>query len=156
MAVLIAIAWRGLVPGNGKESRMSDITWFRVGAGLLAFLALGFGIPAAIGAVHFARTHEVWRLWGFPTYAPDVFQRWGVRAHPSTLMVSFAVVCGLAVVASVLLWIPATATVGAIAGILLIVVQAVFWCGFVLPVGPPGGLLAAVAIIVGLVLRIRG
>jgi hypothetical protein len=51
------------------------IIFFRIAAGLIAFVSLGFGIPAVLGALHLARTGEVWRLWGFPTYGPGSFVR---------------------------------------------------------------------------------
>ncbi len=134
------------------ESGMAGVA-FRIGAALLAFAGLGFGIPAAIGAVHYARTGSVWQLWGYPSYDAGLFERWGLSVSPTVLMVAFAVVCSLAVLAAVLLWIPSAATFGAISGLVLIVAQAVFWIGFVLPFGPPLGVLAAIAVVAGLVLR---
>lgn len=127
-------------------------TLFRIGAVLLAFVALGFGIPAVIGAARFARTGTIWRLWGYPTYDATSFGRLGVRLPPTVLMVAFAVVCALAVVAAAMLWIPATRSLGAFAGIALIAAQALFWFGFELPYGPPLGISAAILIIAGLVM----
>lgn len=125
---------------------------FRIGAGALALAALGFGIPAVIGAAHFLRTGSVWRLWGYPTYGPGLFGRWGAWAAPAALMSAFAVVCALTLVAAVLLWIPPVAMIGAVAGLVLIAGQAVFWLGFQLPFGPPLGVLAGTAIVVGILL----
>jgi hypothetical protein len=122
---------------------------FRIAAGLLAFVSLGFGIPGILGALHYTRTGEVWRLWGFPTYGPGHFERWGVPVS-AALMLAFSAACALAVAAAVLLWIPATALVGAIAALVLLCVQAVFWVGFELPFGPPFGVAAAILIVVGL------
>lgn len=123
---------------------------FRIAAGLVAVLALGFGIPGIFGAAHLARTGEVWRLWGFPTYGPGQFEKWGVP-FSAALIVVFSAVCALALGAAVLLWIPSTAIVGAIAALVLLAAQAVFWIGFELPFGPPLAILAAAAIVVGLV-----
>lgn len=134
---------------------VADIA-FRIGSGLLAFAALGFGIPAVIGAAHTARTGSTWRLWGFPAYDPTAFERWGVRLPAVGLMIAFAVVCALAVIAAVLLWIPPLAPAAAVAGLVLILAQAVFWAGFVLPFGPPAGILAAIALAVGLATRPGG
>lgn len=126
------------------------IIFFRIAAGLVAFVSLGFGIPGLLGAVHFARTGEVWRLWGFPTYGPGLFEKWGV-ANSAALMAAFSAVCALALGAAVLLWIPGTALVGAIAALVLLLAQAVFWVGFELPFGPPFGIAAAALIVLGLV-----
>lgn len=130
----------------------AEVAW-RIGSGPLAFAALGFGIPAVIGAAHFARTGSVWQLWGFPSYGPGLFEGWGLWGAPVGLMAAFAGVCGLAAVTAVLLWIPSVALVGAVAGLVLIAAQAVFWVGFQLPFGPPLGLLAAIALVIGLVAR---
>jgi hypothetical protein len=126
------------------------IIFFRIAAGLVAFVSLGFGIPGVLGALHYARTGEVWPLWGFPTYGPGSFEKWGVP-NSAALMVAFSAVCALAVGAAVLLWIPGTAVVGAIAALVLLLAQAVFWVGFELPFGPPFGIAAAALIVLGLV-----
>jgi hypothetical protein len=126
------------------------IIYFRIAAGLLAFVSLGFGVPAVIGALHYARTGEVWRLLGFPTYGPGLFEKWGVPTSAG-LMVAFSAACALAVGAAVLLWIPSTAVVGAIAALVLLLAQAVFWVGYELPFGPPFGIAAAALIVFGLV-----
>lgn len=125
------------------------LIWFRIAAGVIAFLALGFGIPGVIGTVHYLRTGEVWRLWGFPTYGPGQFEKWGVP-FSATLLVAFSAVCALALGAAVLLWLPGTAVVGAIAALVLLLAQAVFWIGFELPFGPPLGIAAVVLIVLGL------
>jgi hypothetical protein len=131
------------------HSRMA-IIYFRIAAGLVAFVSLGFGIPAVIGALHYTRTGEVWRLLGFPTYGPGLFEKWGVPTSAG-LMMAFSAVCALAVGAAVLLSIPGTAVVGAIAALVLLLAQAVFWVGYELPFGPPFGIAAVVLIVIGLV-----
>jgi hypothetical protein len=118
------------------------IIYFRIAAGLIAFVSLGFGIPGVIGALHYARTGEVWRLFGFPAYGPGLFEKWGVP-NSAGLMVAFS--------AAVLLWIPGTAVVGAIAALVLLLAQAVFWVGYELPFGPPFGIAAVALIVLGLV-----
>jgi hypothetical protein len=125
------------------------IIFFRIAAGLVAFVSLGFGIPAVVGALHYARTGEVWRLWGFPTYGPGLFEKWSMP-NPAGLMLAFSAVCALALGAAVLLWIPGTAVAGAIAALVLLMAQAVFWIGFELPFGPPFGIAAAALIVIGL------
>jgi hypothetical protein len=67
------------------------------------------------------------------------------------LMVAFSAVCALALGAAVLLWIPGTAVVGAIAALVLLLAQAVFWIGYELPFGPPFGIAAAALIVLGLI-----
>lgn len=125
------------------------IIFFRIAAGLIAFVSLGFGIPAILGALHFARTGEVWRLWGFPTYGPGLFEKWGVP-NSVALMVVFSATCALALGAAILLWAPGTAVVGAVAALVLLLAQAVFWVGYELPFGPPFGIAAAALIVLGL------
>lgn len=125
------------------------IIFFRIAAGLIAFVSLGFGIPAILGALHFARTGEVWRLWGFPTYGPGLFEKWGVP-NSAALMVVFSAICALALGAAILLWAPGTAVVGAVAALVLLLAQAVFWVGYELPFGPPFGIAAAALIVLGL------
>lgn len=127
-----------------------ETIFFRIAAGLVAFVSLGFGIPAVLGALHYQRTGEVWRLWGFPTYGPGMFEKWGVP-NSAGLMVAFSVVCALALGSAVLLWIPGTAVIGSIAALVLLLAQAVFWVGYQLPFGPPFGIAAAVLIVIGLV-----
>jgi prepilin signal peptidase PulO-like enzyme (type II secretory pathway) len=124
------------------------LIWFRIAAGIIALLALGFGIPGLLGALHFQRTGEVWRLWGFPTYGPGTFEKWGIPLS-AALMVAFSAVCALALGAAVLMWLPETALVGAIAALVLLLAQAVFWIGFELPFGPPLGIAAVVLIVLG-------
>jgi hypothetical protein len=126
------------------------IIFFRIAAGLVGFVSLGFGIPAVLGALHYSRTGEVWRLWGFPTYGPGLFEKWG-WPNSAGLMVAFSAVCALALGAALLLWSPGTALLGAIAALVLLLAQAVFWVGYQLPFGPPFGIAAAALIVLGLV-----
>jgi hypothetical protein len=125
------------------------IIYFRIAAGLVAFVSLGFGIPGVIGALHYARTGEVWRLLGFPTYGPGLFEKWGVP-NSAMLMMTFSAVCAVSVGTAVLLSIPGTAVVGAVAALVLLLAQAVFWVGYQLPFGPPFGIAAAALIVLGL------
>ena len=131
------------------------IIFFRIAAGLVVFVSLGFGIPAVLGALHYGRTGEVWRLGGFPTYGPGLFEKWGLP-NSAGLMVLFASVCAAALGAAVLLWIPGTAGLGAIAALVLLLAQAVFWVGYQLPFSPPFGIAAAALIVLGLVSSARG
>jgi hypothetical protein len=107
-------------------------------AGVLSVvLGLGFGIPGILGAVHLARTGEVWRFLGFPTYGGGPFERIGLP--PSVpLLVAFAVVCAAEVVVGVLLWTDAPHA--GLLSYLLLPFELVFWVGFALPFGPLLGL----------------
>jgi hypothetical protein len=126
------------------------IIFFRIAAGLIAFVSLGFGIPGILGTVHYVRTGRVWQLWGFPTYGPGLFEKWGVP-FSAALLVAFSAVCMLGLGAAILLWIPGAAVVGAVAALVLLLAQAVFWVGFELPFGPPFGIAAVALIVLGLV-----
>ena len=100
-------------------------------------LGLGFGIPAVLGTVHFARTGEVLIVMGFPSYGRGPFERIGL-ATSVPLLVAFVLVCLAEVVlgAVLLLGRPHAATLG----YLLLPFEFVFWIGFALPFGPPLGI----------------
>jgi hypothetical protein len=128
---------------------------FRVAAAQLALLSIGFGIPGVIGAEHFTRIGYVWQLWGQPTYDPVGFESLGVDVAVVPAILVFLVTCSLGVIAAILLWIRPTAVIGAILAIVVTALQAVFWVGFVLPFGPPGGLIVVALVAIGLLLRRR-
>ena len=122
----------------------------------LAFLSLGFGTFGVIGAEYAARTGAIWMAeTGFPTYDPAGFERWGLHIDVIPAILAFVAACIVGVVASVLLWIRATAVAGAVLAIVAVVAQAVFWFAFDLPFGPPAGVIVVVAVVVGLILRRR-
>jgi hypothetical protein len=100
-------------------------------------LGLGFGIPAVAGAVHFARTGEVWMFLGFPTYGGGPFERIGLLTSVP-LLSAFALVClaEVAVGIMLLLDLPHAVTISH----LLLPLELVFWIGFALPFGPPLGI----------------
>lgn len=52
--------------------------------------------------------------------SPGLFEKWGVP-NSAALMAAFSAVCALTLGAAVLLWIPGTALVGAIAALVLLV-----------------------------------
>jgi hypothetical protein len=100
-------------------------------AAILAWLAgLGFGIPAAVGAVYFARHHEVWLLAGLPTNGDGPFLDWGIP-NSTGLQSAFVAVCAAEVALGVLLW----RSRGRILSVALLPVELVFWIGFALPFG---------------------
>jgi hypothetical protein len=104
-------------------------------------LGLGFGIPGAIGAVHFARTHEVWTFLGFPTYGRGLFEKWGVETS-TALIIGFVVVCLAEVALGVMILADAPGT--KVFGIALLPFEFVYWVGFALPFGPPLGIARSV------------
>lgn len=102
-------------------------------AGVLAvLLGLGFGIPGVIGARHFAREHEVWQLFGFPTYGDGPFERAGI-ATTVPLLVGFVVVCAAEVAVGVLLLADWHAALWLSLAILPF--ELAYWTGFALPYG---------------------
>ncbi len=100
-------------------------------------LGLGFGLPAIVGARHFAQTGEVWMFMGFPAYGGGPFERIGLLTSVP-LLIGFALVClaEVAVGVMLLLDVPHAATVS----YLLLPFEFVFWIGFALPFGPPLGI----------------
>lgn len=100
-------------------------------------LGLGFGIPGVVGALHLARTGEVWTFLGFPTYGGGPLERWGVPTSVA-LVTGFVVVCVAEVVLGVMILADAPGTRAL--SIALLPFELVYWVGFALPVGPPLGL----------------
>jgi hypothetical protein len=100
-------------------------------------LALGFGIPGILGAIHLSRTGEVWTFMGFPTYGGGPFERVGISSTV-LLIAGFVVVCAAELVVGVLLWVEAPHA--ALLSLLLLPFEMVFWIGFALPFGPPVGI----------------
>ena len=100
-------------------------------------LGLGFGLPAIVGARHFAQAGEVWTFLGFPTYGGGPFERIGLPTSVP-LLIGFVLVClaEVAVGVMLLLDVPHAATVS----YLLLPFEFVFWIGFALPFGPPFGI----------------
>ena len=114
-------------------------------AGLVSVvLGLGFGIPGILGAVHLARTHEVWTLMGFPTYGGGPFERVGLSSSVP-LILAFVVVCAAEVAVGVLLWTDSSHA--ALLSHLLLPFELVFWIGFALPFGPLLGIARTVAVL---------
>ncbi len=108
----------------------------RVAAVCSILLALGFGLPGVIGALHLARTGEVWTFLGFPTYGGGPFERLGLDTTVGLISV-FVVVCAAELAAGVLLWVEAPHA--ALYSLLLLPFEMLFWIGFALPFGPPLG-----------------
>jgi hypothetical protein len=109
------------------------MTAARLAAGFSWLSGLGFGLPAVYGAVHFARTGEVWQFMGFPAYGHGPFERIGI---PTTvpLLAGFAAVCGAEVVAGSLLWRGHRS--GRKLALALLPFEIAYWAGFALPLGP--------------------
>ena len=107
-------------------------------------LGLGFGIPALAGTVHFARTGEVWTLFGFPTYGGGPFERISLTTSVP-LLIAFTLVCAAEVGVGVLLLldVPHASTFAH----LLLPIELVFWVGFALPFGPPLGIARSVLLL---------
>ena len=110
-------------------------------------LGLGFGLPGAYGAVHFARHAEVWTFLGFPTYGGGPFERWGLPTSVE-LLLGFVLVCAAEVVVGVLLWRDVAAAPWL--AFVLLPVELAFWIGFALPFGPLLGLARTALVIAAL------
>ncbi|MBN9141145.1 MAG: hypothetical protein J0H23_10000 [Micrococcales bacterium] len=122
-------------------------------AGTLALLAgLGFGIPAVVGAVHMARYHGIWTLWGFPSYGRGAFEQvLGIRSSVP-LIIGFAVVCLALCVTGVLVVIGRRQARRALA---VVLVPALVYClGFTLPSGIVAvALIGLLLVVASLILR---
>jgi hypothetical protein len=100
-------------------------------------LGVGFGLPAILGTLHFARTGEVWTFLGFPAYGGGPFEQLGLPTSVP-LLIGFVLVClaEVAVGVMLLLDVPQAAT----ASYVLLPFEFAFWIGFALPFGPPLGI----------------
>lgn len=106
----------------------------RAAAGMCSiFLGLGFGVPGILGALHHARTGEVWTFLGFPTYGEGPFERFGIHTGVP-LLLGFVLVCALEVVVGILLFTSWDAA--PLVSHLLLPFELAFWVGFALPLGP--------------------
>jgi hypothetical protein len=74
-------------------------------------LGLGFGLPCAVGILHFAKTGEVWTFVGFPSYGGGPFERAGIRTGVP-LLIAFLVVCIAEVAVGVMLLTAAPHAIG--------------------------------------------
>ena len=122
-------------------------TLSRLAAGLAGLSGLGFGVPAVYGAVHHARTGEVWQFLGFPTYGHGPFEKIGLPTS-TPLLVGFAAVCGAEVIAGGLLWRRRRA--GARLSLALLPFEVAYWIGFALPAGPLLGIGRTVLVVAAL------
>ena len=118
----------------------------RVAAVLSLVLGLGFGIPGVFGALHLARTGEVWTFMGFPTYGGGPFERVGVDSTVP-LIAGFVAVCVAELVVGVLLWVDAPHA--ALYSLALLPLELAYWIGFALPFGPPLGIARALLALLG-------
>jgi hypothetical protein len=107
-------------------------------------LGMGFGLPGVFGAVHFARTGQIWTFMGFPTYGGGPFERIGL-ATSVPLLLGFVLVCLAEVVVGVILVLNVSrATTLSYA---LLPFELAYWIGFALPFGPPLGILRAILLL---------
>lgn len=100
-------------------------------------LGVGFGLPGVVGALHLARTGEIWMFLGFPTYGSGPFERWGIPTSVA-LLAGFVVVCAAELVLGVMILADAPGTKAL--AIALLPFEFAYWVGFALPLGPPLGI----------------
>jgi len=100
---------------------------------LFWIMPIGFAVFTVPVALHLAERGELPRLFGIPLLGGGFFERFGVGVFVALLM-GFAVVCALEVLAGVLLWNGQRS--GGILALILLPVAGVFWLGFALPLPP--------------------
>lgn len=116
-------------------------------AAMLSWLnGLGFGIPCLIAIQALSAGRGIPFILGFPAYGRGPFQRFGVETT-IPLLVGFAVVCLVEVVAGALLWNGSRG--GAVLALAVLPAGAVYWWGFALPFGPVIAILRTVLIVLG-------
>jgi hypothetical protein len=100
-------------------------------------LGVGFGLPGLLGTFHGARTGEIWKFLGFPTYGGGPFERWGVPTSVA-LVAGFVLVCAAELVLGVMIQADAPGTKAF--AIALLPFEFAYWVGFALPFSPPLGI----------------
>ena len=105
----------------------------RAAAALLGLTGLGFGLPAIACIRDLAAGRGIPMVFGFPAYGRGPFEQSGIETT-IPLVAVFLIVCGLELVAAMLLWNGRVA--GAWLSFALIPAGAVFWYGFALPFPP--------------------
>ena len=120
--------------------------WLRLAAVVLWLLGGGFGVFCVPAVRSLAAGRGPATVMGFPAYGGGPFEKLGIHSSVP-LVLAFATVCALEIVAGVLLWRGQSA--GAILALALLVPGAFFWWGFALPYAWPLAGLSAVLIAVG-------
>lgn len=117
----------------------------KLAASMALLSGLGFGLPAAFGTWYYARYGFAWRFMGFPTHKTaawveqlGIFTSW-------PLIAGFVLVCAAEVVCGLLLW--AEKPAGRWLAWALLPFEFIYWLGFDLPFGPPGGILRMLAVL---------
>lgn len=109
---------------------------------------IGFGLPAAYGAWHFARYGFAWTFLGFPTHeTAPFFEQFGIFTS-TPLIIGFVLVCAAEVACGLLLW--ANKPAGRWLAFALLPFEFAYWLGFDLPFGPPGGLIRTALVLIAM------
>ena len=120
--------------------------WLRIAAVLLWVLGLGFGLPCIAAVRSLAAGHGPAMIMGYPAYGDGPFERFGIHSSVP-LVIAFAAVCLLELVAAALLWNGQAA--GAFLALALLVPGALFWWGFALPYAWPLAAASALLVVAG-------
>ncbi|HEX6515662.1 MAG TPA: hypothetical protein VF049_08805 [Nocardioidaceae bacterium] len=129
---------------SGGPREGEPLAPWRTAACLAWFTGLGFGLPGLYGTLYLARHGEVWSFLGFPTYGRGPFEKVGVTTTVP-LLAGFVAVCGAETAVGNLLWRRRRA--GAISSLALLPVEAAYWLGFALPLGPVVGAARTLAVL---------
>jgi len=112
---------------------------------LFVVIGLGFGLSAFPVARYLARHHELPIVFGIRAFAGP-FERFGPGVF-GRLLTAYGVLSLLEVLAGVWLW--RGLKQGALLGVVLSAVNAVFWVGFALPIPLIGGPLRILLLMLG-------
>lgn len=99
----------------------------------LGLNGVGFGVFVPFGIWSVSTGRGVPEVFAYPTYGGGPFEDYGIPTS-IPLLLAFLLVCCLEMVAGRLLWDGRRS--GAVLGLGLVPVGAVFWWGFALPAGP--------------------
>lgn len=116
----------------------------KVAGGLSILAGLGFGPLGAYGTKYFAEHNEVWYFLGLPTYGDGPFEAIGIPTSVP-LLAGFVAVCAVEVTVGALLWTRRRA--GLWLSLTLLPLEAAYWIGFALPLGPILGTARTVSVI---------
>jgi hypothetical protein len=101
-------------------------------------------LPCVYAIWYFVDRGQIWTFLGYPTYGEGLFENVGIKTSVP-LLVSFLLVCVAELVVGWMLWW--SRRPGLVFALALLPIELLFWVGFLLPVGPPLGLLRTILVL---------
>jgi hypothetical protein len=116
----------------------------RIAAAMFWIMPLGFAVFAVPIAIDLLRGGELPTIFGFTAFGGGAFDRFSAPTFAG-LLFAFALLCVLEAVAGAWLWDGRRS--GALLGLALLPIGAIFWLGFALPLPPINAALRTVLVL---------